>query len=145
MEQALSKAKIKSNNKPRLLSDNGSCYISSELKSFLYKRSKEHIRGKPMHPQTQGKIERYHRTMKNRILLENYFSTIELENALNDFINYYNNNRLHESLGNLAPVDVYFKRGDQILKKREKIKQNTIFQRGVNHMLKNQNNLLNFI
>lgn len=145
VEQALSKAKIKSNNKPRLLSDNGSCYISGELKSFLSKRSIEHIRGKPMHPQTQGKIERYHRTMKNRILLENYFSPIELENALNDFINYYNNNRLHESLGNLAPVDVYFNRGDQILKKREKIKQKTIFQRRVNHMLKNQNNSLSFV
>jgi putative transposase len=105
----------------------------------------EHIRGKPMHPQTQGKIERYHRTMKNSILLENYYSPEELERALNEFINYYNNNRLHESLGNLAPVDVYYNRGEQILKKKERIKEKTIFQRRINHLLKYQNNSINFV
>jgi putative transposase len=144
VEQALNKARINEHEQPRLLSDNGSCYISGELKSFLSKRSMEHIRGKPMHPQTQGKIERYHRTMKNSILLENYYSPEELERALNEFINYYNNNRLHESLGNLAPVDVYHNRGEQILKKRERIKEKTIFQRRIIHLLKYQNNSLNF-
>jgi putative transposase len=69
----------------------------------------EHIRGKPKHPQTQGIIERYHRTMKNRILLEHYYSPEELERALIEFVDFYNNNRPHESIGNLAPADVYFK------------------------------------
>jgi putative transposase len=145
VEQALRKAKIKTNPQPRLLSDNGSCYISGELKSYLVKKEVEHIRGKPMHPQTQGKIERYHRTMKNRILLEHYYSPEELERALVEFVDFYNNNRLHESLGNLAPADVYFKRGDKILKEREVIKQKTIIQRRINHLLQNHNQSLNFV
>jgi transposase InsO family protein len=99
----------------------------------------EHIRGKPMHPQTQGKIERYHRTMKNRILLEHYYSPEELERALVEFVDFYNNNRLHESLSNLTPADVYFNRGDKILKEREVIKQKTIIQRRINHLLLNHN------
>jgi transposase InsO family protein len=105
----------------------------------------EHIRGKPMHPQTQGKIERYHRTMKNRILLEHYYSPEELERALVEFVDFYNNNRLHESLSNLTPADVYFKRGDKILKEREVIKQKTIIQRRINHQLQNHNQSLSFV
>jgi len=127
------------------LSDNGSCYLSGELKSYLSKRGVEHTRGKPMHPQTQGKIERYHRTMKNRILLEHYYSPEELERALDAFIDFYNNNRLHESLDNLAPADVYFNRGEKILKQREEIKQKTILQRRINHLLQIQNQSLSFV
>jgi putative transposase len=69
VEQALQKAKIKVNAKSRLLSDNGLCYLSGELKSYLSKRGVEHTRGKHMHPQPQGKIERYRKTMKNRSYL----------------------------------------------------------------------------
>ena len=130
------------NPQPRLLSDNGSCYISGELKSYLVKKEVEHIRGKPMHPQTQGKIERYHRTMKNRILLEHYYSPEKLERALVEFVDFYNNNRLHESLSNLTPADVYFKRCDKIPKKREVNKQKNNIQRRINHLLQNHNQLL---
>ena len=145
VEQALGKARIKANAVPRLLSDNGSCYLSGELKSYLSKRGVEHTRGKPMHPQTQGKIERYHRTMKNRILLEHYYSPEELERALGEFIDFYNNNRLHESLNNLAPADVYFNRGAKILQQREEIKHKTILQRRINHLLQIQNQSLSFV
>jgi hypothetical protein len=98
-----------------------------------------------MHPQTQGKIERYHRTMKNRILLEHYYSPEELERALGEFIDFYNNNRLHESLNNLAPADVYFNRGAKILQQREEIKHKTILQRRINHLLQIQNQSLSFV
>jgi putative transposase len=145
VEQALEKAKIKNTAKPKLLSDNGSCYVSGKLKSYLSKRGVKHIHGKPMHPQTQGKIERYHRTMKNRILLEHYYSPEELERALAEFVDYYNNSRLHESLNNLTPADVYFKRGEKILKQREEIKQKTILQRRINHLLQIQNQSLSFV
>ena len=60
-------------HKPRLLSDNGSSYIAGDLAEWLDDRNIEHIRGAPYHPQTQGKIERWHQTLKNRILLENYY------------------------------------------------------------------------
>lgn len=58
--------------RPRLLSDNGPCYVSDELKQHLRNKGMEHTRGAPYHPQTQGKIERYHRTMKNVVKLEHY-------------------------------------------------------------------------
>ena len=63
-------------HKPRLLSDNGSSYISSDLAEWLKDRGIAHVRGAPCHPQTQGKIERWHQTLKNRILLENYISPV---------------------------------------------------------------------
>ena len=59
--------------KPRLLSDNGSSYIAGDLADYLDEKGMDHVRGAPYHPQTQGKIERWHQTMKNRILLEHYF------------------------------------------------------------------------
>ena len=61
-------------HKPRLLSDNGSSYISSDLAEWLKDRGMAHVRGAPCHPQTQGKIERWHQTLKNRILLEKLLS-----------------------------------------------------------------------
>ena len=56
-------------HKPRLLSDNGSSYISGDLAEWLEDHGMDHVRGAPYHPQTQGKIERWHQTLKNRILL----------------------------------------------------------------------------
>ena len=56
-------------HRPRLLSDNGPCYIAGELAEWLQDRDMDHIHGAPNHPQTQGKIERWHQTLKNRILL----------------------------------------------------------------------------
>jgi transposase InsO family protein len=74
---------------PKLLSDNGSCYLSKELSSFLDDFQIQHVRGRPNHPQTQGKIERYHRTMKNVIKLENYYSPDQLKYRIKEFVNYY--------------------------------------------------------
>ena len=85
-----------------------------------------HTRGQPYHPMTQGKIERYHRSLKNCILLENYYLPGELEARLAQFIDFYNTRRYHESLGNLTPADIYFGRGAAILARRQKIKQQTI-------------------
>ena len=124
----------KNNDKPRLLSDNGSSYISSELVDWLDDKNMKHTRGKPYHPQTQGKIERWHQTLKNKILLDNYYFPSELEKHIGEFIEHYNNHRYHESLNNLTPADVYFGRGDKIINLRERIKNKTIQKR----RLKNQ-------
>jgi putative transposase len=120
---------------PRLLSDNGSCYVSGDLKEFPDQESIIHVRGKPLHPQTQGKIERYHRTMKNIIKLEHYYSPEELENKISEFVDYYNNQRYHESLNNVTPADVYFGRDQEILKRRRKIKQQTLLKRKIDFIL----------
>jgi len=120
---------IKVKHKPRLLSDNGPSYISSELAQYLEDQDMTHTRGKPYHPQTQGKIERWHRSLKNQILLENYYLPGELEERIHRFVDYYNHERYHESLSNLTPADVYYGRGQAILDKREKIKQRTLAMR----------------
>ena len=78
----------------------------------------KHTRGSPYHPQTQGKIERWHRSLKNQILLENYYLPGELEARIERFVDYYNNDRSHESLNNLTPVEVYFGRGESTLARR---------------------------
>lgn len=120
-------------HKPRLLSDNGSSYVAADLANYLDTKGMDHVRGAPHHPQTQGKIERWHQTLKNRILLEHYFLPGDLERQIGAFVDYYNNRRYHESLGNLTPVDVYHGRGAQILKAREEIKKQTIRQRRLQH------------
>src|SRR2546426_6891135 len=120
---------VKVLHRPRLLSDNGPSYVSSELGKWLEDNGIRHIRGRPYHPMTQGKIERYHRSMKNRILLDNYYLPGQLEQSIEEFVSYYNNCRYHESLDNLTPADVYFGRGRAILERREKIKRETIEQR----------------
>jgi putative transposase len=116
-------------HKPRLLSDNGPSYVSAELADYLNDKGMDHTRGAPYHPQTQGKIERWHQTLKNRILLENYFLPGDLEHQIEAFIDHYNNDRYHESLKNLTPADVYFGRGQAILEQRERIKQKIIQKR----------------
>jgi putative transposase len=127
--QALDKTNLSEENRPRLLSDNGSCYVSSEFKKFISDEHMGHVRGAPYHPQTQGKIERYHRTMKNVIKLENYYFPDDLRAKLEDFVDYYNNKRYHESLKNVTPFDVYFGREKEILLQRKNVKIETIKER----------------
>ena len=112
-------------HKPRLLSDNGSSYVSEELAEWLQGNGMKHSRGASYHPQTQGKIERWHQTLKNRILLENYFLPGDLEAQIEAFVDHYNHQRYHESLNNVTPADVYFGRDKAILKQPKRIKQKT--------------------
>ena len=122
-------------HRPRLLSDNGASYISADLATWLDGKGMKHVRGAPYHPQTQGKIERWHQTLKNRILLENYYLPGDLERQVAAFVEHYNHARSHESLGNLTPADVYFSRGQAILTERERIKRQTIKHRRLQHQL----------
>jgi transposase InsO family protein len=86
-------------------------------------------RGAPYHPMTQGKIERWHRSMKNQVLLENYYLPSELKARISAFVDYYNTERYHESLKNLTPEDVYTGRGQTVLNRRRRIKQKTLAER----------------
>ena len=134
VDKALQFTGLKKENSPKLLSDNGSCYISMEIKGFLEEKGIKPINGKPMHPQTQGKIERYHRTMKNVIKLDNYYSPEDLSKAIAEFVQFYNYERYHESLKNLKPADVYFERDKKILKERSRIKEKTLKERRKNYI-----------
>ncbi len=119
--------------RPRLLSDNGSSYVAGDLADWLEEQGMDHVRGAPYHPMTQGKIERWHQTLKNRILLEHYYLPGDLEAQIDEFVGNYNHRRYHESLGNLTPADVYFGRGQTILLERERIKRKTIEKRRLQH------------
>jgi len=120
-------------HKPRLLSDNGPSYIATDLAEWIEANGMSHVRGAPLHPQTQGKIERWHQTLKNRILLENYFLPGDLERQIEAFVEHYNHQRYHESLGNVTPADAYFGRALTILQQRERIKRQTIEHRRLLH------------
>ena len=120
-------------HKPRLLSDNGPSYVAGKLAEYLADKGMSHVRGAPFHPQTQGKIERWHQTLKNRILLENYYLPGDLEAQIEAFVEHYNHQRYHESLSNVTPADAYFGRAETIIKQRERIKRKTIEQRRLHH------------
>jgi len=120
---------VKVQHKPRLLSDNGPAYVSGQLQEYLDEKGMSHTRGAPYHPQTQGKIERYHRSMKNVVKLDNYYLPWELEKVISAWVDYYNNRRLHESLDNITPADMYHGRKEKILTHRQIIKQKTLQQR----------------
>lgn len=121
--------------RPRLLSDNGPCYLSNDLADFLGQYHIRHVHSAPYHPMTQGKIERYHRSMKNVVNLQVFYYPWLLEQAITEFVDQYNHRRYHESLDNMTPADVFFGRATQIQTRREEIKQKTL-------QLRRQQNLL---
>jgi len=125
-------------HRPRLLSDNGPCYLSGELEKYLRERGIAHTRSAPYHPMTQGKIERFHRSMKNEVKLQHYYLPGELEQEIDRFINYYNNERYHESLNNVTPADVYFDRNKRIEDRREKLKWKTLLLRKLQNLTPNK-------
>ena len=118
--------KVRVRHRPRLLSDNGPAYISKELKKFLKRKDIQHIRGAPYHPMTQGKIERWHRSLKNVVKLQNYYSPSQLAKAIEDFVEYYNNHRYHESLDNMTPASIFYGKAKEVLSERVKIKRETM-------------------
>ena len=122
-------------HRPRLLSDNGGSYVAEDLARWLDQQKMEHVRSAPYHPQTQRKIERWHQTLKNRILLEHYYVPGDLERQGAAFVAQYNHARHHESLANLTPADVYFGRAETILLERQRIKRQTIANRRLQHHL----------
>jgi transposase InsO family protein len=127
--------KITVAHRPRLLSDNGASYVAGDLAEWLETKKMEHVRGAPYHPQTQGKIERWHQTLKNRVLLDNYYLPGELKRQVAAFVEHYNHARYHESLDNLTPADVYHGRANAILAERDRIKHRTIQDRRLQHQL----------
>ena len=97
-----------------------------ELAEYIEAQKMSHVRGAPLHPQTRGKIERWHQTLNNRILLENYFLPGDVERQIEAFVEHYNHRRYHVGLGNLTPAEAYFSRAQAIFKQRERIKRQTI-------------------
>jgi len=137
LQTAIQVSGLSHEKRPRLLSDNGSAYVSQYLKGYLKQQGIEHVRSAPLHPMTQGKIERYHRSMKNILLLENYYSPDELSRRISKWVEYYNHQRYHESHNNLTPADIYYGRQQQRLEERKKVKNLTLLSRRKNYICQN--------
>jgi len=120
---------VRVKHRPRLLSDNGPAFISEALRQFLKPYDIRQIHGRPHHPQTQGKIERYHRSMKSVVKLDTFFFPWELHQSIANFVAYYNYERYHESLDNVTPADMFLGRYEEVLSQREFIKQQTLLER----------------
>ncbi len=116
-------------DRTRLLSDRGSAYLARTFEDYLQMLSIRHIYCSPHPPQTSGKLACFHETLKARLNLLVYTSPGSLRAAMAEFIEFYNYHRYHEGISNVTPADVYYGRREEILKRREEQKQETIYQR----------------
>jgi putative transposase len=116
-------------DRTRLLSDNGAGYVSRTFRDYLRLVGISHILAAPYHTQTNGKLERYHQSIKREVNQLPYELPSQLERAIADFVDYYNYRRYHKALGNVAPADVLYGRREDILKRRKEVQILTINRR----------------
>jgi putative transposase len=115
--------------RPALLTDNGSGYISEAMAKYLRCLQLRHLNARAHHPQTIGKIERWHRTLKDEVTLVVHWTPGELRRAIAAFVDYYNRERYHEALHNVTPDDVYYGRREAILAQRKRLRIRTMVAR----------------
>jgi|TARA_Y100000031_G_scaffold101040_1_gene110744 transposase InsO family protein len=116
-------------DRTNLLSDNGAGYLSRSFRDYLNLVGIGHILAAPFHPQTNGKLERYHQSIKKEVNQLLYEAPSQLERAIADFVEYYNYRRYHKALGNVTPADVLYGRREQILQRRKEVQIQTINRR----------------
>lgn len=129
IDKACDKSNIDSRDMPNLVSDRGPALILDDLKAFLEFKKIHHILASPYHPQTNGNIERYHKSLKEVIKRYIYDCPNKLKAEIGKFNCDYNKNRYHESIGNVAPDDIFFGKRDEIIKERREKKRLTIARR----------------
>jgi len=116
-------------DRTKLLSDNGSGYVSRAFRDYLNLVGIGHILAAPFHPQTNGKVERYQQSLKREVNQLPYELPSQLERAIADFVDYYNYRRYHKALGNVTPADVLYGRREEILQRRKEVQIQTINRR----------------
>jgi transposase InsO family protein len=126
---ATSMTEVPVEDRTRLLSDNGSGYVSRAFRDYLHLVGIHHILASPFHPQTNGKLERYHQSIKQEVNQLPYEMPADLEQAIAEFADYYNYRRYHKALGNVTPDDVLQGRRDSILANRKEVQTQTLRRR----------------
>ena len=129
LEEACDKVGLDKDEMPNLVSDRGPALISDDLKGYLNEQNIHHILASPYHPQTNGKIERYHKSLKSKVKLHVYGCPNDLKAEVGKFISHYNKKRYHESLGNVSPDDVFYGKREEIIKLREEKRRLTLVRR----------------
>ncbi len=106
---------------PRIISDNGPQFIAKDFKQFIRISGMTHVRTSPYYPQSNGKLERYHRTIKNDCLRPGTPLTVEDARRITaDFVSKYNDERLHSAIGYVTPKDKLLGREQEIFDERDR-------------------------
>ena len=138
-EQDISAIDVPGEDRIRLLSDNGPGYVSRLFREYLQLVGIRHVLAAPYHPQTNGKLERYHQTLKRDVNQLPYDVPRELEVAIGRFVDFYNYHRYHKALKDITPADMLAGRREEILGRRGEVKDRTINKRKLsNHALREQ-------
>jgi len=113
-------------DRTRLLSDDGPGYVSRAFRDYLGLVGIRHILAAPYHPQSNGKLERYHQSIKQDVNQVPYEAPGDLAVTTLGFVDYYNHRRYHKALGNVTPNDVLRGRREGVLIRRREVKVQTL-------------------
>jgi len=134
VERACGRAGLDGSRMPKLVSDRGPALISNDFGIYLEAKGIGHILASPYHPQTNGKIERYHKSLKETIYLTTWDCPNKMKAEIGRFIHHYNTKRYHEGIGNVTPNDVFYGRREQIIEQRKEKKMRTLQRRREQNM-----------
>ena len=106
--------------RPRIISDNGPQFIANDFKAFIRVKGMDHVRTSPYYPQSNGKLERWHKSLKHECIRpKTPLDLVEAKRLVAAYVSDYNDRRLHSTIGYVTPADKLTGRAPEILAARE--------------------------